>query len=258
MIAYYYHQQLLLVPVLVIALVAALAIMLRFPRYKKAASGFLMACGIVAMFFSFTVQFGIGIFLGFVILLTGFSLGFFHIVRAHRTVFSQDKTQSPLKKLNTPKIRKFTFAVFAIIIVLCSVVVSLRATGIIREESPENYSVGMWGDTPNVILRGPVSSIQYNREVNTGYSYHIFPACMKLYVSEIVWNNSVPHYLTASYEDLKNTEVIVCYEKSNVPSIVNGQQVEVKGVYCWWVEDSLYSGTVVVSPVINESYLNPL
>ena len=140
---------------------------------------------------------------------------------------------------------------------MCSLLISARLTGIVREERQYSYPARLFGDSPNVVLRGTVTSFALNYEVNTGYSYIVLPAYVTFYVTEIVWSNST--YLGAiNYEDLNHKELVLYYEKTAVPELSVGQQFEFKGMYCRWVEDSWYSYKLVVSPDINGSYLKPL
>jgi hypothetical protein len=257
-IAATFKFQLLLGPALVIVLIAALTIALRFPSCKKAVGGLLVIVGLGSALASTFLAFFWGFVIGLITLMIGFLLGFFHIIRANRHLFAQDGKEMHLKRLNTPRLKKGLYLIFAIVIVVCSFLISIRVTGISHEEWLENYSVLMFGDSANVILKGTVASFAYNYEVNTGYSYHIFPAYVTLYVTEIVWSNSSYRNWTINYENLNHKDLVVYYEKTVVLNLSVGQQVEVKGVYCVWLEDSMYSNRLVVSPIINGSYLNPL
>ena len=50
--------------------------------------------------------------------------------------------------------------------------------------------------------------------------------------------------------------VKVYYDWNDASKLAVGQTVEVKGYYCPWTEDSLYSGKLVVDPAITDSYIN--
>jgi hypothetical protein len=254
LIAVQYMFQLALGPAFVIVLVATLAFALRFPAYKKLAGGILVLFGSGAAIASVFLLFAWGFFIGSGILIIGFFLSFFYNIRMHQRFIQA----ASLKRLNSPRLRKIVYAFFACVIVVCSLLISARLTGVVREEWPASYSTSLFGDSPNVVLRGTVTSFALNREENTGYSYIILPAYVTLYVTEIVWSNSSYPSWGINFEDLIHKDTVVYYEKSSVPDLSIGQQFEFKGVYCRWVEDSMYSGKLVVAPEINGSYLNPL
>ena len=260
LVAIVFRFQLLLGPALVIVLVAALTVALRFPTQRKAVSGFLIVAGLCSAIESIVLAFSWGFIIGLITVMIGFSIGFFYVVLEHRQIFAKDKSGSFIKRLNTPRSRKSLYAIFAILIVACSLLISLRTTGIVREERlwVEKYNVQTFGDSPNVAITGNVTSVEYNYEVNTGYGYHIFPACITVFVNEIVWSNSSHGNYAIDYQSLNHQNLVVYCEKTLVPNLTVGQQVEVKGVYCVWLEDSMYSCRLAVSPAINGSYLNPL
>ena len=146
--------------------------------------------------------------------------------------------------------------VVAITILASALLISARATNLIREDYLETYH---GGNTPNLTLRGTINSVALNYEVNTGYSYHIFPAYLTFNVTDVVSSSPPWENQTSTLDYLRHQGSIVIYfEKTDVPNLTVGQQVEVSGYYCPWREDSLYSNKLVVSPSINGSYLNPL
>ena len=253
-IAMRYMYQLALGPSLVIVLVAALVFALRFPMHKKFIGGFLVLFGLVATVESVFLLFSWGFFIGIGALIVGFFIGYFYSIRLQQQVIQA----ASLKRLNSPRLRKIVYAFFVCVIVVCSLLISVRLTGIVREEWLASYPVSLFGDSPNVILRGTVASYALNHEVNTGYSYIILPAYVTFYVTEIVWLNSSYRSWAISPEDLIHKDLVIFYENSAVPDLFAGQLFEFKGIYCGWVEDSIYSSNLVVSLDIKGSYLNPL
>jgi hypothetical protein len=92
-----------------------------------------------------------------------------------------------------------------------------------------------------------------------GYFYHVFQAKVALNVTEFIWAGKMYSNETASADYwLKQGTVHVYYDKTDASKLVAGQTAEFNGYYCPWLEDSLYSGKLVVDPKINGSYLNPL
>ncbi len=247
LVAFVYRQQLILGPALIIALVLALAVAIRFPSSKKAIGYVLIAIGLGAAVSAPSLGFLWGFFIGLSILLLGVLLSAFLI--------TGEETRLRLKRLNTPRIRKTLYVFFAIVIVVCSLLISVRATGVVREEWLEKYT---FDKSPNISLRGVVTSMVRNHEVNTGYSYHIFPAYVTLKVTEIVWGSGCWENQSSAYDYFSRQDLTVYYEKTEVPKIAVGQQVEVKGYYLLWFEDSLYSGKLVVAQGVNGSYLKLL
>jgi hypothetical protein len=230
--------QLALGPALVIVLVVAVALALRFPLKKKAVGSFLSIFGLGSMVVTLFLAFLWGFFLGLAILGAGIAL---------RSV-----------GINSRRIKRSLYVCFACVIIACSLLITIRLTGVVHEEWLETYNVNFFGDAPNVVVRGSVISAAYNYEVNTGYSYHIFPACVSLHVTEVIWSNSSSPMGNFNSYVLEQKELIVYYEKPDAPALTAGQIVEVKGIYCPGLEDSLYIDVLVVSPLINGSYLNSL
>jgi len=78
-------------------------------------------------------------------------------------------------------------------------------------------------------------------------------------VTEFVWGGGMWNNQTTSADYWLNQGIAqVYYDKSDVSKLAVGQTVEFKGYYCPWMEDSLYSGLLVVDPKITDSYINPL
>jgi hypothetical protein len=102
-----------------------------------------------------------------------------------------------------------------------------------------------------------VTEIALNYEVNTGYSYHIFPAYITINVTEFVWGEEFLQNQTSSSDYWQHQgSVVIYFEKTDVPKLEVGQRIEVNGFMAPWIEDSLYSGKLVVASQINGSYIN--
>jgi hypothetical protein len=198
----------------------------------------------------------IGNIIGFFVGLSGICLGLFGggLLAATQV---KNTTSALIEKLRKqPRVshlKKSVYGIFTILIIVCSLLVAARATKVIREEWNETFS---YSDSSNLTLKGTVTSVKYNYEVNTGYSYHIFTAYITLKVTQIIggWYANV----TGAYEELSAKDLVVLYEKTPVPPFTVGQSLEITGYYCLWIEDSMYSEKLIVSSTINGSYLNPL
>jgi hypothetical protein len=160
------------------------------------------------------------------------------------------KTQTKLNK-------KLVIGLILIILMSTSVMI-LRQTNVIHEQHLENWSVS----TTNFEFQGTVQEIKLNYEVNTGYSYHIFKAYLIVQVSNVsatdshlssMWNN-----VTEANEYWQNKTIIVGYDKTDPPQLSVGQQIEVNGYFCGWIEDSLYSGMLIITANMDEGYIRPL
>ena len=146
--------------------------------------------------------------------------------------------------------------VLAIVVLASAVLISVRATNIIREEYYETFTSAT---APNLTLKATITSVAYNYEVNTGYSYHVFPAYLTVTVTEVVWGSGPWANTTDATEHLQYLgSLTVCYDKTDVPNLSVGQQVEVSGYYSHWIEDSMYSGKFIVADNISGSYLKVL
>jgi hypothetical protein len=254
MVAYNYPYKLVLGPALVMFLVITLALLLKYPSLKSKLSVFLIATGLVELAATMSVAFIWGFFIGVATSAIGVLIGIFvHFISNSST------QQSKFSFFSQPRIsiiKKALYVSFAIIIVVSSMIISIRATNIVHEEYLETYH---GGTSSNLTLKGTINSVALNYEVNTGYSYHIFPAYITLNVTEVIWGGHPWENQTTVTEYVQHRGSIVIYfEKTDVPSLAVGRQVEVNGYYYPWMEDSLYSYTLVVSPIVNGSYLNPL
>jgi hypothetical protein len=253
MVAYEYPYTLIVAPAFVIFLAVTLSIILKAPSLKGLLGVFLVLVGLGEIFFSIFFMFGWGNLIG----LATAAVGFFIVISSgtnFRGKLALEGIQLNLQK--TRVLKRTVYLLYVIVILASSELISARITNIIHEQHLENFD---YANSPNLTVKGTINSVKLNYEVNNGFSYHIFPAYLSLEISEVIWNDQPWENQTAAVEYfLHQGSTVVCFEKSDVPSLVAGQQVEVSGYYCLWIEDSLYSSTLVVSPYINGSYLSPL
>jgi hypothetical protein len=160
-----------------------------------------------------------------------------------------------LAEHRTRALRRGIYVVLVLVIVLSASIISLRATNLIHEQRQVNFS---GASCPNLALRGVIADIKLNYEVNTGYSYHIFPAYITLNLTAVTWADGDWQNQTAANQYWVNRGIIVAYEGTDVPKLLVGQQVEAKGYCVFWLEDWLFSGMLVVAPSINDSYIKSI
>jgi hypothetical protein len=214
------------------------------PQRRRAQIGVvLMAVGAcVILLATPSAQFGglayLGVFLGSITLLAGVSVGV-----AALPFWAQNQ----VKENKHRALRKAVYVLLAIVIVASGSVIFMRVTNVVHEQILATYN---GGSTPNLILRGVITEVRFNYEVNDGYFYHIFPAYIVMNVTEFVWGSG---YTSTPYET-----IVVYYEKMDVPSLAVGQQVEVCGYFNPWREDSFYNDKLSVAPSISGSYVKPL
>ncbi|MCW3994806.1 MAG: hypothetical protein NWE98_01490 [Candidatus Bathyarchaeota archaeon] len=176
------------------------------------------------------------------------------IANSKFTLQHMEKWHANLEK--TWRLKRALYIFLIAVIIVSSLLISVRATGVVREEYLENFN---YVGEPNLTIVGTINSVSYNHEVNTGYSYHIFPAYITLKMQSIVWSSNELSNQTFACDYLsQKKELTVYYEKTDVPSLTVGQQVQVCGYYRMWFEDSIYSDVLVVSPNVNGSYVNIL
>jgi hypothetical protein len=156
-------------------------------------------------------------------------------------------TQNQLKENKHHALRKAFYVLLAMVIVASVAVIFMRVTNVVHEQILATYN---GGSTPNLILRGIITDIRLNYEVNDGYFYHIFPAYMVMNATEFVWGSG--------YASAPGATVVVYYEKTDVPSLAIGQRVQVCGYLNPPMEDSFYGGKLSVAPSISGSYVKPL
>jgi hypothetical protein len=155
------------------------------------------------------------------------------------------------------RLRKSIYALLAIVILSSTLVFSLRATHVLREELYDNWSYETTADTT---IHGIITGIYLNYEVNCyNYSYHIFPALIIVNVTEVVKVGESWMNLTERSEQWINENMTVAYDKPDVPNLTIGQNVEANGYYDQPVEDIWsYSNKLVITTKINDSYIKPL
>jgi hypothetical protein len=253
MVAYQYPYSLIVAPAFVILLAVTVSVVLKAPSLKCLLGVFLALVGFGEIFFSSFFMFVWGNLIG----LATVAVGFF-IVISSGTIFRRKlaSEETHLSMQKTLLLKRTGYLFFAIVVLVSATLISARATNFIHEQHLENFD---YASSPNLTVKGTINAVKFNYEVNNGFSYHIFPACITLKISEVVWNGQPWENQTTAAEYLLHQEnTLVYFEKTDVPSLTVGQQVEVSGFYCQWIEDSLYSSTLVVSPNINGSYLDIL
>lgn len=244
MVAYQFFYQLIFGPMLIITLALCLILRLKFPSYKAEIGWTLLFVGILEALMTFMVVF----LWGLVIALFTLAIGAAVVTNSRK---HGPQTQCSPKKLQLTNV---LYVALIAVIIVSAFVFSLRVTNLVHEQWPESYH---GGSTSNLALRGIITDVKLNYEVNTGYSYHIFPAILTLDVANFVWGSDI-YNQTDSARYWENQNIVIYFEKSTIPKLSVGQQIEVKGYYTPWIEDSLYSNKLVVSPVISQSGIHPL
>ena len=114
------------------------------------------------------------------------------------------------------------------------------------------------GQSPNLIVNGTVEEIMLNYQVNLGYNYHVFPAYLVINGTEFISNSGSGLWGNQSsateYWHHQGSVIVYC-EKTDIPKLSVGQQVEVRGYYCFWMENSRYSDRLHVSQRVNGRYI---
>jgi hypothetical protein len=186
-----------------------------------------------------------GLIIGLSILTLGIAFGVTALSSWAKGVLNQNSTRT---------LRKGIYLILTMIIASSAFLITVRSTtNVIHEQWLENYQ---GGSTPNLTMRGVVTGIALNHEVNNGYVYHIFPAVINLNVTEFVWGGESWSNQTGSAEYWRERSVTVFFEKIEVPQLSVGQVVKVSGYWEPWLEDSLYSNALVVAPQIEGSYIS--
>jgi hypothetical protein len=206
----------------------------------------LVLTGICEALATLPLAFVSGFFIGLATIIAGIIVIAFKIPWQSKNLFNQRKTLV---------LRKSIYVILAVVVASSALLITIRATtNLIHEQWLENYP---GGGTPNLTLRGVVTEIALNYEVNTGYSYHIFPAYITINVTEFVWGEEFWQNQTSSSDYWQHQgSVVIYFEKTDVPKLEVGQRIEVNGFMAPWIEDSLYSGKLVVASQINGSYIN--
>lgn len=248
-VAYEFPHKLIVAPIYILILAIALMILLKKSSLKGQIGGFLFIAGIGEILLLSVWTFLEGFFLG---LVTGI-IGFVIILLRH-----QGFLENRLKLPKAGILKKIAYAGLAVVIVSSGLVLSVRATtNLLREDHLANYHES---SSSNLSFRGVITDISLNYEEQIpGYVYHVFQARVALNVTEFVWGGGMWNNQTTSADYWLNQGIAqVYYDKSDVSKLAVGQTVEFKGYYCPWMEDSLYSGLLVVDPKITDSYINPL
>ena len=190
---------------------------------------------------SASAQFGglayLAVFLGPIPLFAGISIGV-----AALPFWTQNQPRDKYQSL-----RRSVYVLLAAVIVASGSVIFLRETNVVHEQILATYDGGC---TPNLILRGMITEVRLNYEVNNDYFYHIFPAYIVINDTEFVWGSG--------YTSAPAATVVVYHEKTDVPSLTVGQRVEVCGYFNPPREDSFYEGKLSVTPSISGSYVKLL
>ncbi|MCW4010258.1 MAG: hypothetical protein NWF05_06510 [Candidatus Bathyarchaeota archaeon] len=168
-------------------------------------------------------------------------------------VLSVFMRQNAVRKTRV-KLRRAAYLVLAGVMLTSGMLITLRATNVLHEQRLENWGVS----TVNLTVQGTVSEVKYNHEINNGYSYHIFPAYVTLNVTRLIWGDASGSNQTSAAEYWQNRTVAVGYDKTSPPQLIAGQQIEVNGYFCGWIEDSLYSNKLIVTSNMNEGYIKKM
>lgn len=255
LVAFNYQYKLILGPALIIFLAVTLALALKYPSARTKIRGVLLLAGAVELVVNAFVFFSFGVVTAIVTLLVGIVWGVLTSPTVKKSLVAPPKLHLGPRK--TRLLRRAAFSLVVIVVLVSAVVISVRATGLVREDYVENFHFA--AAVPNLTINGTIASVAFNYEVSTGYSYHIFPAYITLNAPVLV-SGSFPWQNQSTTSQLLHQQgtIIVYYEKTDILNLAVGQHVEVSGYYCPWMEDSLYSNRLVISPNVNGSYLNPL
>ena len=223
-----------------------LALHVKNSSLKAKIGAALIAVGVVEVLVVEPLVFMWGFIFGFTIIFAGVAVG---------APVLQPWLRVHLTKKRIRVLRKSIYAVLAIVIALSALIISLRATNLVREQPQVNFS---GSSTPNLAVQGVITDIKLNYEVNTGYSYHIFPAYITLNINGVTWAGETWGNQTSANQYWVNRSIVVAYEGTEVPELRVGQQVEAKGHVDLWLEDWLFSGMLVVAPSVNDSYIKSI
>lgn len=252
MIAAIYTNALIFGPIFIIVLAICLGLTVKFPRDKIWISIVMVMAGFIEIFF--------GPWWVLWILLTGFStiiLGivvFFSDLIRNRLPFS---IKNHLSENRVHHLKKGFYAILTIMILSSVLVFSLRTTHVLREDMNVDWT---YATTAGTTIRGIITKISLNCEVNCyGWYYHVFPALITVNVTEIVKVGESWVNLTEISRGWINQNMIVAYDKSDVPNLVVGQRVEVSGYFDFPVEDEFpYTNKLVIAMKIDGSYIKSL
>lgn len=248
MVAYQYPYKFILGPAFIIIFAIMTALFMKYPSSKNKIGGLMVLVGICEATATLLSAFASGIFIGIATIIAGIIIIAFKIPRQSMNLFNKRKSRL---------LRKTIYVILAVVVASSALLITIRATtNLIHEQLLENFH---FSSTPNLNLRGVIAGIALNYEVNTGYSYHIFPAYITINVTEFVWGEEFWQNQTSSSEYWQHQRSAeICFDKTDVPKFAVGQRIEVNGFMAPWIEDSLYSGKLVVAPQIEGSYVNPI
>ena len=158
-VAYQFPFKFILGPALIIILAAIMILLVKYPSSKKKIGGILALVGICEALATLPIAFLWGFFIGLATIVVGIIIFVFKI--PGRSVNFFNKRKSLL-------LRKTIYVILAVVVALSALLITIRATtNLIREQWLENFQ---YSSTPNLTLRGVVTGIALNYEVNTGYS----------------------------------------------------------------------------------------
>jgi hypothetical protein len=151
-------------------------------------------------------------------------------------------------------LKRAIYAFLATVILVSASVIIIRAsTNLIHEQWLEQAPSSV---ASNLTLRGTVVSVAFNVEVNTGYSYHIFPAVIRLENMELVDKSENLPVPIVWDQLLIGGSLTVYYENYEFELLAVGKAVEARGYWTPWMEDSLYSSKFIVGSQIIGSYIH--
>jgi hypothetical protein len=140
----------------------------------------------------------------------------------------------------------------AALILVSSLLISVRAFNIVREE----HQIDIMNTSPNLQVKGTVTSVAFNHEVDLAYLYHVFPVYLTVNVAEVISSSGLLGNQSSAFEYLQRRgNLTVGSDKA--ASYVVGEQVEVNGYLSHWHEDDLFDNMRLVSDVVNGSYIQP-
>jgi hypothetical protein len=217
---------------------------MRNPKLKAEVDVILILVAVIVTALVTPIAFAWGLIFGLSILATGILMGILAFYPWLKARLTEDRRQM---------LKKTAYVFLIAVVVLSASVMAIRtSTNLIHEQWLEN---GPMGVASNLTIRGTVVSVNPNVEVNTGYSYHIFPAIITLENMELVAKNENLPAPIVPDQLLIGGSMTVCYEGKDIAANIVGETVEVKGYWTPWMEDSLYSGKFVVGPDIIGSYI---
>ncbi len=221
-----------------------LAMSVKNPTLKKEIDVVLILVAVLVTTLVTPMAFAWGLIFGLSILATGILIGLSALYPWLKVRLTEGRKHT---------LKKAIYTLLALVIVVSASLIMIRAsTNLIHEQWLEN---GPRGVTPNLTIRGTVASVAFNVEVNTGYSYHIFPAIITLDNMELVAkSDNLPAPIVPD-QLLIGGSMTVYIEGDNIAPLRVGSVVEAKGYWTPWMEDSLYSGKFVVGPAIFGSYI---